>query len=109
MSNDVTRREFLAGAVAVAAAGTAGALIAPAVAEAAPLRVNAVCPGVVRTELWRDLAEADRNVLFESAAESLPVGRVGEPRDVAEAYLYLMRGAYTTGSVVVVDGGTVLV
>jgi NAD(P)-dependent dehydrogenase (short-subunit alcohol dehydrogenase family) len=42
-------------------------------------------------------------------AGSLPVGRVGEPTDVAEAYLYLMRGGYSTGSVVTVDGGGTLV
>ncbi|WP_325100373.1 SDR family oxidoreductase [Streptomyces broussonetiae] len=77
---------------------------APAV-EGAPVRVNVVSPGVVRTELWREAPEADREELFRSSAESLPVGRVGEPADVAEAYLYLMRGGCSTGSVVVVDGG----
>ncbi|MER5216952.1 SDR family oxidoreductase [Streptomyces sp. NPDC002838] len=77
--------------------------------ELAPVRVNAVCAGVVRTDLWQDLPEGERDALFESAVESLPVGRVGEPEDIAQAYLYLMRGGYSTGSVVVVDGGTVLV
>ena len=77
--------------------------------ELAPLRVNVVSPGVVRTELWRDLPEADRNRRYESAAASLPMGRVGTPEDVAEAYLYLMRGGFSTGSVVVVDGGGLLV
>ncbi|MEU6770690.1 SDR family oxidoreductase [Streptomyces sp. NPDC046759] len=77
--------------------------------ELAPLRVNVVSPGLVRTELWRDLPEAAREGLFRSSAESLPVGRIGEPADVAEAYLYLMRGGYSTGSVVVVDGGGTLV
>ncbi|MFD8814630.1 SDR family oxidoreductase, partial [Streptomyces sp. NPDC059627] len=75
----------------------------------APVRVNVVSPGVVRTELWRELPETDREGLYRSSAESLPVGRVGEPADVAEAYLYLMRGGYSTGSVVVVDGGGTLV
>lgn len=51
-------------------------------------------------------AVGKRDALFKSAIGSLPVGRVGEPEDVAEAYLYLMRGGYSTGSVVVVDGGT---
>ncbi|MEU2281577.1 hypothetical protein ABZ614_06320 [Streptomyces sp. NPDC013178] len=44
-----------------------------------------------------------------AAVSVTPVGRVGEPRDVAEAYLYLMRGGYSTGSVVVTDGGGLLV
>ncbi|MFH8337311.1 SDR family oxidoreductase [Streptomyces sp. AM6-12] len=77
--------------------------------ELAPLRVNVVAPGVVRTGLWRELPEAEREGLYTAAAGSLPVGRVGEPAEVAEAYLYLMRGGYSTGSVVVVDGGGTLV
>jgi NAD(P)-dependent dehydrogenase (short-subunit alcohol dehydrogenase family) len=40
---------------------------------------------------------------------SLPVGRVGEARDVAQAYLFLMLEEFATGQTVVVDGGTVLV
>lgn len=46
-----------------------------------------VSPGVVPTELWRELPEADREGLFASAAQSLPVGRGREPEDVAEACL----------------------
>ena len=103
------RRPMPGTTVAASLCGAMESLTRALALELAPLRVNAVAPGVVRTELWRDLPEADRNGLFASAAESLPVGRIGEPEDVAEAYLYLMRGAYTTGSVVVVDGGTVLV
>jgi NAD(P)-dependent dehydrogenase (short-subunit alcohol dehydrogenase family) len=35
----------------------------------------------------------------------LPIARIGEPAEVAEAYLYLMRAGYTTGQVLLVDGG----
>jgi NAD(P)-dependent dehydrogenase (short-subunit alcohol dehydrogenase family) len=77
--------------------------------ELAPIRVNAVCPGVVRTELWNDMSDADRDTLYRDVAQSLPVGRVGEPEDIAQAYLYLMREGYCTGQVIVVDGGHVLV
>ncbi|WP_241539823.1 hypothetical protein [Streptomyces sp. M41(2017)] len=59
---------------------------------------------MVRTELWRKLPAEDRDGLFASAAGSPPVGRAGEPEDIAEAHLYLMRGGCSTGSVVVVDG-----
>jgi NAD(P)-dependent dehydrogenase (short-subunit alcohol dehydrogenase family) len=76
--------------------------------ELAPIRVNAVCPGVVRTELWGNMTEADRDALYQNIAQSLPVGRVGEPDDLAHAYLYLMREGYCTGQVIVVDGGAVL-
>ncbi|RMB84217.1 hypothetical protein CTZ28_20105 [Streptomyces shenzhenensis] len=63
---------------------------APAL-ELAPLRVDVVCPGLVRTDLWREMPQDDRAGLFESSAAALPVGRAGTPEDVAEAYLYLLR------------------
>jgi NAD(P)-dependent dehydrogenase (short-subunit alcohol dehydrogenase family) len=55
------------------------------------------------------MAQADRDVMYRDVAESLPVGRVGSPEDLAGAYLYLMRQGYSTGQVIVVDGGAVLV
>jgi NAD(P)-dependent dehydrogenase (short-subunit alcohol dehydrogenase family) len=103
------RRPMPGTTVAAGLCGAMESLTRALALELAPIRVNVVSPGVVRTELWRELPEADREGLFASAAQSLPVGRAGEPEDVAEAYLYLMRGRFSTGSTVVVDGGTVLV
>ncbi|MET9384506.1 SDR family oxidoreductase [Streptomyces sp. NPDC002928] len=103
------RRPMPGTSVAASLCGAMESLTRALALELAPLRVNAVSPGVVRTELWRDLPEREREGLYTSSAGSLPVGRVGEPADVAEAYVYLMRGGYTTGSVVVVDGGGVLI
>ncbi|MER6221367.1 SDR family oxidoreductase [Streptomyces sp900105755] len=103
------RRPLPASSVASALCGAMESLTRALAVELAPVRVNAVSPGLVRTGLWRGLPEAGREELFRSSAESLPVGRMGEPADVAEAYLYLMRGGYSTGSVVVVDGGGTLV
>ncbi|MEU9454957.1 SDR family oxidoreductase [Streptomyces sp. NPDC048277] len=103
------RRPLPGSSVASALCGAMESLTRALAVELAPVRVNVVSPGLVRTELWREVPEADREGLFRSSAESLPVGRVGEPADVAEAYLYLMRGGYSTGSVVVVDGGGTLV
>ncbi|MFC8968549.1 SDR family oxidoreductase [Streptomyces sp. NPDC057094] len=103
------RRPLPGTTVAASLCGAMESLTRALALELAPLRVNVVSPGVVRTELWRELPAEDRDGLFASAAASLPVGRAGEPEDIAEAYLYLMRGGYSTGSVVVVDGGGVLV
>ncbi len=77
--------------------------------ELAPIRVNIVSPGVVKTPLWSAMPEADRNALYRQMEQSLLVGHVGEPEEIAEAYLYLMRQTYGTGQVVVADGGGVLV
>ncbi|MFF4755868.1 SDR family oxidoreductase [Streptomyces sp. NPDC002514] len=103
------RRPLPGTSVAASLCGAMESLTRALALELAPLRVNVVSPGLVRTELWREMSEEDRTGLFEAGAASLPVGRVGTPEDVAEAYLYLMRGGYSTGSVVVVDGGGLLV
>ncbi len=77
--------------------------------ELAPIRVNIVSPGVVRSPLWGNMAEADREALYRQMGERLLVGHVGEVEEVAEAYLYLMRQTYGTGHVLAVSGGGALV
>jgi NAD(P)-dependent dehydrogenase (short-subunit alcohol dehydrogenase family) len=73
--------------------------------ELAPLRVNVVCPGLVRTELWDGLPAEAREAMYKRAEQNLLVGHPGEPGELAEAYLYLMKAGFSTGQVVVVDGG----
>ncbi len=73
--------------------------------EYAPLRVNAVSPGLLRTPLWQNLNPADREQMYKAAESRLPVARVGDPADVAQAVLFLTANAYTTGTTVYVDGG----
>ncbi|HEX3412659.1 MAG TPA: SDR family oxidoreductase [Stellaceae bacterium] len=74
-------------------------------AELRPLRINGVCAGAVDTELWHRLPEAERQATFDRIGARLPVGRVGKPEDIAEAYLYLMKTGFSTGETVVIDGG----
>ena len=95
--------------LAASLCGATEALTRALAVELAPIRVNAVCPGLVRTELWDDMTESDRETMYRDAGRRLPVGRVGESDDLAETYLYLMRQGYGTGQVIVVDGGAVLV
>jgi NAD(P)-dependent dehydrogenase (short-subunit alcohol dehydrogenase family) len=96
-------------AIAASVCGTIEALTRALALELAPVRVNAVSPGVVRTNLWQSMTATDRENLYESLGKSLPVGRVGEAHDIAQAYLFLMQAGFCTGQTVVVDGGTVLV
>jgi NAD(P)-dependent dehydrogenase (short-subunit alcohol dehydrogenase family) len=77
--------------------------------ELAPVRVNLVSPGLVRTPLWDDLPELEREALYAASGAALPVGRVGEAEDLAQTYVYLMTNRYATGQTIVVDGGGVLV
>jgi NAD(P)-dependent dehydrogenase (short-subunit alcohol dehydrogenase family) len=95
--------------VAASVCGTIEALTRALAIELAPIRVNAVSPGVVRTNLWQKMSSSEREQLFESMGKRLPVGRVGEAHDIALAYLFLMQEGFGTGQTVVVDGGTVLV
>jgi NAD(P)-dependent dehydrogenase (short-subunit alcohol dehydrogenase family) len=95
--------------VAASICGAMEALTRALAVELAPIRVNAVCPGVVKTELWSGMTDSDRAAMYRDIGEKLPVGRVGEADDLAQAYLYLMRQGYSTGQVIVVDGGAVLV
>src|ERR1700730_6000077 len=96
-------------AIAASVCGTIEALTRALAVELAPIRVNAVSPGVVRTNLWQSMSADEREHLFESVGKALTVGRVGEPYDIAQAYLFLMQEGFSTGQTVVVDGGTVLV
>jgi NAD(P)-dependent dehydrogenase (short-subunit alcohol dehydrogenase family) len=103
------RRPLKGWAVAASVCGTIEALTRALAVELAPIRVNAVSPGVVRTNLWQNMSADEREQLFESVGKRLPVGRVGEAHDIAQAYLFLMQEGFSTGQTVVVDGGTVLV
>jgi NAD(P)-dependent dehydrogenase (short-subunit alcohol dehydrogenase family) len=76
--------------------------------ELAPIRVNIVSPGVVRTPLWRDMTDEAREALYLAQAQHLPVGHVAEPEEIAEGYLYLMRQTFVTGQTLAIDGGGLL-
>jgi NAD(P)-dependent dehydrogenase (short-subunit alcohol dehydrogenase family) len=89
--------------VAASICGAIDSAVRALALELAPIRVNAVKPGVVRTPLWRGGLD------YDETARHLPVQRVGEPEDIASAYVYLMNQPYSTGSIVSVDGGHVLV
>lgn len=74
-------------------------------AELGPgVRVNAICPGLVKTDFARMLWEGDRG---DEVAEAYPLGRLGEVDDIAGAALFLAAdtGSWMTGQLMVLDGG----
>ncbi|HUO97591.1 MAG TPA: SDR family oxidoreductase [Rhizomicrobium sp.] len=91
--------------VSTAMAGGIEHLVRALAVELAPLRVNGVCPGAIRTDIWNTIPAEQREDRFQKMTERQLIRRIGEPSEVAEAYLYLMRGGYTTGQVLRVDGG----
>jgi NAD(P)-dependent dehydrogenase (short-subunit alcohol dehydrogenase family) len=73
------------------------------------IRVNAVSPGFVRTTLleeWLDL-QPDRAVAERRVLDAHPLGRIGEPEDVASlvAFLASDEASYITGATILIDGG----
>ncbi|SDU16814.1 NAD(P)-dependent dehydrogenase, short-chain alcohol dehydrogenase family [Pseudomonas pohangensis] len=73
------------------------------------IRINAVCPGVIDTEMFRRAHEADPKKA-DFAAAMHPVGRIGKAEEVAAAVLYLCSdaAAFVTGVALPVDGGATL-
>ena len=69
------------------------------------ITVNAVAPGFIETDMTEDLPDQFKEIILPRIA----LERFGKPEQVAEAVLYLAQGAnYTTGSVILVDGGLML-
>jgi NAD(P)-dependent dehydrogenase (short-subunit alcohol dehydrogenase family) len=98
-------RPMKGAAVATAMLGAVEYLVKGLAFDMAPIRVNTVCPGLTMTDRTKVFPEE----MLKARAASLPMKRIGQPDDVAEAYLYLMRGGYTTGQVLRVDGGSSLI
>ena len=76
-------------------------------AELAPaVRVNAIAPGLVKTDMARALWEPNEAAI----AKTTPLGRLGEPQDIANAALFLASdlASWVTGQHLVVDGGALV-
>ncbi|GAA4180260.1 SDR family oxidoreductase [Gryllotalpicola koreensis] len=77
-------------------------------AELAPIRVNAVRPGAIRTPLWDGVPEPQREAALASLANRTLTKTIGSAEQIAAAHLYLMQNAFVTGTVLTVDGGQLL-
>jgi len=104
----VAHRPSKGSAVSTAMAGAIEHLTRGLAVELAPLRVNCVCPGLIRTGVWDRIPEPQREAEFARLTARQLLPRIGEPAEVAEAYLFLMRSGYTTGQVLYVEGGSAL-
>ena len=104
-TGSVSQRPYKDWTVVGAYAASHHGLVRQLAIDMAPIRVNIVSPYVVNTGLWG----TDSSEILKAYAEKSVLGRVAEPEDVAEAFVYLLRNTYSTGSCVDVNGGHLLV
>ncbi|TXI04928.1 MAG: SDR family oxidoreductase [Rhizobium sp.] len=101
----VSAQAAMPGTAGLGAVNAAIAALAPILAvELKPIRVNCVSPGVVDTPWW-DFTAEQREQTFAGFAARTPVGRVGSPREIAEAIAFLVGNGFTSGHTLICDGG----
>lgn len=97
---------ILPGTSGLAAINGALEVMVPILAkELKPLRINAVSPGVIDTEWWDFLNRDERKATFESYAQGIAVGRIGNPQDVSNLIETVVNNSYINGAVLNVNGG----
>jgi NAD(P)-dependent dehydrogenase (short-subunit alcohol dehydrogenase family) len=77
--------------------------------ELAPIRVNAISPGVIDTGAWDSLGDDGKRDYFKHIAAGNPARRIGTPEDIADAVLFAMTNTFLTGMTLKIDGGEPLV
>jgi NAD(P)-dependent dehydrogenase (short-subunit alcohol dehydrogenase family) len=95
-------------AIVGAANGALESLARSLALELAPVRVNAVSPGVIDTPIRAAMPEGARLEMLAKTAAGLPVGRVGVGEDIARQILAFMTIGFATGSIVYIDGGALI-
>lgn len=73
-----------------------------------PVRVNMVAPGAVLTEIFDPFTPEMRENILEGMKKATLTGEVGRPESVAEAYIYILKDRFITGTVITSDGGRLL-
>lgn len=103
----VLSRRPSAGATGLGAVNAAVEALARglAVELAGQARVNCISPGMVATEAYAAIPEADREGMYAQVGAGLPVGRVGASEEIAQAVIMAMANGFLTGAVLDVDGG----
>lgn len=108
--SSISPRAALRGTVGLGAVnGAIDGMIRPLAVELAPIRVNAVSPGVTATGWWSGMPDGARQEFFDETAAALPTGRIGTAEQVAEVVVLAATNGNITGTVLETDGGTRLV
>lgn len=73
--------------------------------EIAPIRVNAISPGIIDSGTWDSLGPEGKDGLMAATAHSAPAGRAGTITDITDAVLWLLTAGYVTGETLHIEGG----
>jgi NAD(P)-dependent dehydrogenase (short-subunit alcohol dehydrogenase family) len=102
----VAAAKITVGTLAVAITNAAAEVLARSLAlELAPIRVNAISPGVIDTGAWDALGEPGKAAYFADMSARNPARRIGTPDDIARAVLFALTSTFLTGQTLHIDGG----
>ncbi|MET9666610.1 SDR family oxidoreductase [Streptomyces sp. NPDC006475] len=102
----VAAAKIAVGTLAVAITNGAADILARSLAlELAPVRVNAISPGVIDTGAWDALGEQGKADYFADISARNPARRIGTADDIAHAVLFAMTSTFLTGATLHIDGG----
>lgn len=65
------------------------------------IRVNAIAPGMIQTDMNRELQQED----IQAIQEDIPLGTIGEPNEITKCVQWLIEDTYTTGQIIAINGG----
>jgi NAD(P)-dependent dehydrogenase (short-subunit alcohol dehydrogenase family) len=102
----VAATKIAVGTLGVAITNAAADTLARSLAlELAPIRVNAISPGVIDTGAWDALGEQGKADYFANISARNPARRIGTPDDIAQAVIFALTSTFLTGQTLHVDGG----
>jgi NAD(P)-dependent dehydrogenase (short-subunit alcohol dehydrogenase family) len=102
----VAAAKIAVGTLGVAITNAAADTLARSLAlELAPIRVNAISPGVIDTGAWDAFGEQGKADYFADIRARDPAWRIGTPQDIAEGVLFAMTSTFLTGQTLHIDGG----
>ena len=109
MSGTASVRPISGAAVGSASCAAVEGLARSLAVDLAPIRVNAIRPGLIDTPLIDTFMGERKNAMVESYTRRFPIKRMGRAEEVANAVLFLMKNGYVNGTTLVIDGGAALV
>jgi len=102
----VAAAKIAVGTLAVAITNSAADTLARSLAlELAPIRVNAISPGVIDTGAWDEFGEQGKAEYFAKISARNPAGRIGTVDDIADGVVFAMTSTFLTGQTLHIDGG----